>query len=873
MATIFAPATGVIAADTTEWLSAMQDTTLQHGADSIPATDLAAADTTINDSIASAPQSSFLDDVVLTNNQDSLIFDVKKNHIKMFSKGNVKYKDNSIDAEFIEMKIGENIIYAYGKEDSVGVYKQPVVVQGSQTYNMDTVVYNTDSEKMMVKGVVFQEGEGYIRGKNIKKIGDEIMNIGGGIYTTCDAEHPHFYLKMSKAQLVNSKNGKKVIIGPSYLYLEDVPLPIVLPFGFFPVMSEQNSGVIIPEFGEENLKGFYLRGGGYYFVLNDYMDLAVRGGIYSYGSWEGSANSTYRKRYKYNGNFGLNYSKDIFGEKGSTDYTNMSNYSITWSHQQDPKFKPNSTFSASVNYTSSQYNKYDATSLTDYVSAQTNSSIAYSKTWAGTPFSFSTNIQQSTNNRDSTVMLSLPNFVFNVNKIFPFRRKNIVGKLRWYENIGFTYNGTFKNSVTTKQDQLFSSEMFDQMQYGMQHTIPVSTSMNVLKYLNLTPSINYNERWYFNKVEKSWDATNQEIVTDTVGGFNRVYDYRFSLGFSTKVYGMAQFNGKDPIVKAIRHVLTPTVSMNYTPNFGADNFGYYKQVQSDSLGNMTTYSPYENGIYGVPGSGESASMSFSLGNNLEMKVRSRSDTLGEKKVKIFESLNISSSYNFLADSLNLAPFSLSARTTLFNSFGINLSATLDPYSIDEDGRKYNRFLVQDGPLARLTSMSLSFGYSFRSVFGLEGGTGSDALGAAPTAEQQSFFAENQINAVDQQQYLSNKYYDFSVPWNLSFNYSLAYSKPAHTANVTQTLGFNGSVNLTSKFGITFNGGYDFTSKALTPGNVNLTRDLHCWQMTFSWVPIGFRKSWNFTIRVKSGMLSDLKYEKSSGYLDNASYYD
>lgn len=845
---------------------------LTNKADSVIDTLSSLQDSTKTDT--TAKRKSSLTDIVITSNKDSLIYDVRANRLKMYTEGDVKYQDNNIRAEYIEMQIDSSIIYAYGKIDTAsGEYVKPQFTQGGQIYNMDTVVYNTKSDKMKVKGVVFEESGGFIRGKQVKKTSDGIMNIGGGIYTTCDAEDPHFYLKMSKAQLVDSKNGKKVIIGPSYLYLEDVPLPLVVPFGFFPVMSERNSGFILPEIGEDTNKGMFVTDGGYYFVFNDYMDLSLTAGIYTMGSWESNLSSTYKKRYKYSGSIGIDYSKTIYGEKDDDDYTNMSNYRIQWTHSQDSKFKPNSTFSASVNFTSSKYNQYDASSLSDYVSSQTNSSIAYSKTWAGTPLSFSTNIQQSMNNQDSSVMLSLPNFTLSASKIFPFRRSNVVGKLRWYENIGFTYTGTYQNSVTTKQDQLFSSEMFDAMQMGMKHSIPVSTTMTLLKYFNVTPSVTYNERWYLDKVNKSWDPTEKTVVTDTVSGFYRAYDYSAAVGVSTMLYGMLQFKGKDPAIQAIRHVLTPSLSASYSPNFGAEKYGYYKYVQSDSTGSMTKYSVFENGVYGSPSSGESASMSLSLSNNLEMKVRSQKDTTGYKKVKIFESLSASGSYNFLADSMNLSTISLSARTTLFNSLGINLSGTLDPYAVNSDGVRINRYAMKDGNLARLTNVALSFGYSFRSVFGLESGTGSDALAPQATQAQQDFFNENDVSLLEQQQYLNSTYYDFSVPWNLSFSYNLSYSKPLNTPSVTQTLSFNGSVNLTSKFGITFSGGYDFESNSLTPGTFNMTRDLHCWQMTFSWIPVGFRKSWSFTIRVKSGMLSDLKYEKSSGYLDSVNYYD
>ena len=479
------------------------DTTLRIALDS--SGNLVASDTLSADSTPKVKKA-FLEDVLNSKNKDSLIYDIKSGRVYIYNEGEVLYQDKTLNADYIDMDMTNDLISAKGSMDTLNnQYVKPVFKEGETVYNMDSIVYNMKSEKAKIYGIQFKEGEGILRGKDIKKMDDEIYNIHEGIYTTCDAEHPHFYLAMTKAQYVQGKRTKKVIIGPSYLVLEDVPLPIGIPFGFFPMVSDKNSGFIIPEIGEENIKGFFLRDGGYYFVFNDYMDLAVQGGIYTMGSWETSLTSSYKKRYKFNGNFSFDYSKDIIGDKSSTDYQNMNNYRLSWSHSQDPKFRPNSTFSASVNFSSSNYNKYDAESISDYTSAQTNSSISYSKTWAGTPFSLSANFQHSQNNRDSSVMLSLPNFVFNVSRIYPFQRKEMVGKQRWYEKISMSYTNTFNNSVTTKQDLLFKKDMFKNMKYGMKHEIPINSSFNLLRYLNLSPTFNYTERWYFSKIDKVWD--------------------------------------------------------------------------------------------------------------------------------------------------------------------------------------------------------------------------------------------------------------------------------------------------------------------------------------------------------------------------------
>ena len=651
-----------------------------------------------------------------------------------------------------------------------------------------------------------------------------------------------------------------------------------LPFGFFPTMSGRHSGFIMPTWGEEAIKGFFLRDAGYYFAFNDYMDMTVQGGFYTLGSWQASLASRYVKRYKYRGGLNFYFSKDIIGERDEPDYVNMNNFNLQWTHQQDAKFRPNSTFSASVNFSTSGYSKYGAQTINDYLNTQTNSSISYSKSWAGTPFSLSTNMQHSQNSQDTTVSLSFPNVVFSVSRVYPFRRKEAVGKQRWYEKISFTYTGTLGNNVKVKERDLFTDRMFKQMKNGVNHNIPISTSLNLLNYINVSPSANYQERWYFRKIDKEWDPVSRSVVNgDTTTGFYRLYDYSFSVSATTKLYGTYQFK-KTAAVQAFRHTLTPTISFNYRPDFGAAKYGYYKYVQSDTLGNMRRYSPFEEGLYGVPSAGRSAGISFGLTQTLEMKVRSNKDTSGFRKIKLIDNFSITSSYNFLADSLNLAPFSINLRTNLFKNVGLNVNATLDPYQIDANGRKVNKFMLRKGKLGRLTSVSTSFGYSFNSKnLGSSSPAAINDINSGTTEvppEYTDMFTQpgyNQIDPFTRRQMMSATYYDFSIPWNFGFNYSFSYTKPGLQANIVQTLGFNGSVNLTPKWGVTFNGGYDFGSKKITPGTFTLTRDLHCWQMSFNWVPIGFRKSWSFTINVKASMLKDLKYDRNSSFYDN--FYD
>lgn len=835
---------------------------------------VAARDTSKKDT---AQRKSFLDDVISGKNQDSLVYDLRNKTVYIYEKGDVDYQDKNLKADFMKINMDDKIIFAYGREDTTTkTNTRPEFTDGGSTYQMDTITYNIATEKARIKGVTTQDGEGYLKGSRVKKMPDNTINIANGKYTTCDLDHPHFYLAMTKAKTIP---GKKVIVGPSYLVMEDVPIYFLgLPFGFFPTMSGRHSGFIMPTWGEEAIKGFFLRDAGYYFAFNDYMDMTVQGGFYTLGSWQASLASRYVKRYKYRGGLNFYFSKDIIGERDEPDYVNMNNFNLQWTHQQDAKFRPNSTFSASVNFSTSGYSKYGAQTINDYLNTQTNSSISYSKSWAGTPFSLSTNMQHSQNSQDTTVSLSFPNVVFSVSRVYPFRRKEAVGKQRWYEKISFTYTGTLGNNVKVKERDLFTDRMFKQMKNGVNHNIPISTSLNLLNYINVSPSANYQERWYFRKIDKEWDPVSRSVVNgDTTTGFYRLYDYSFSVSATTKLYGTYQFK-KTAAVQAFRHTLTPTISFNYRPDFGAAKYGYYKYVQSDTLGNMRRYSPFEEGLYGVPSAGRSAGISFGLTQTLEMKVRSNKDTSGFRKIKLIDNFSITSSYNFLADSLNLAPFSINLRTNLFKNVGLNVNATLDPYQIDANGRKVNKFMLRKGKLGRLTSVSTSFGSSFNSKnLGSSSPAAINDINSGTTEvppEYTDMFTQpgyNQIDPFTRRQMMSATYYDFSIPWNFGFNYSFSYTKPGLQANIVQTLGFNGSVNLTPKWGVTFNGGYDFGSKKITPGTFTLTRDLHCWQMSFNWVPIGFRKSWSFTINVKASMLKDLKYDRNSSFYDN--FYD
>lgn len=828
-----------------------------------------------------AKKGAALEAPITGKNKDSLVFNVRDKMVYIYREGDVKYQSMQMKADFMAINMDTRQIRAYGIHDTVNnepTVTRPEFTEGGKTFTMDTIDYNIESGKAKIKGIAMKEGEGYLIGKNVKKMSDNTINIADGIFTTCEnTDHPHFGLVMSKAKLIP---GKKAIIGPSYIVLEDVPIYFLgLPEGFFPLNQGPKSGFIMPKYGEEYVKGFFLRDFGYYFTFNDYIDLTLKGGIYTLGSWEASASSRYIKRYKYSGNLAANYSKVRFGDKGAADYTNQGNFRIQWTHQQDPKFRPGSTFSASVNFATSGYSKYSAQSLNDILATQTNSSISYSKSWSGTPFSMSANLAVSQNSQSKAISVTLPNVVVNMSRIYPFKRKEVMGKERWYEKISMSYTGKLTNSVQTTESEIFTPQTLDKMRNGIEHSIPVSTTLKLFNYLNISPTANYTEKWYFKKQDRQWNPETQKVeYLDPEYGFYRLYNYNVAISASTKLYGMYRFKNPKAKIKAIRHVITPNIGFSYAPDFSKQKYGYYKVVQSDTTGRVQIYSPFEGNAYGIPSSGRSASLNFSLKQNLEMKVASKRDTTGTKIIKLIDDLSISGSYNFLADSMNLSNLQLSFRTTLTQNFGIQLSATLDPYQVTPQGRRINKFLFAKGKPGRIVSTGWSFGYTFQSKNkGRSGSKMNDITSQSIDPAYANPFSDpyGTMDPVLRRMYMAQSYYDFALPWNLSFNYTISYGislvnngTTGYKKNINQSIGFNGSVNLTPKWGVTFQGGFDLMTGKLTTSSISISRDLHCWQMGFSWIPFGYHKSWSFHIGVKSSMLQDLKYDKSQSMYDN-----
>ncbi len=821
---------------------------------------------------SSSGSGAFLDDILSGKNTDSLYYDIANKKVYIYEQGDVKYQGKNLKADFMQIDMETREIYAYGKTDTIdgeSTVVKPEFVDAGTTYVMDTITYNLKSAKAKIRGVATQEGDGWLIGNHVKKMPDNAINILGGKYTTCDCtDHPHFYLAMNKAKMIP---GKKMITGATYLVIEDVPI-IGIPGGFFPMTTGAKSGFLMPTYGEDS-KGFFLQDMGYYFILSDHMDLTLTGGLYSLGSWDLSAASRYVKRYKYTGSLSMDFANTILGEKGDSDYSSQNNFKIQWSHSQDAKANPGSTFSASVNLTTSGYNRYSTTNLNDILQTQTNSSISYSKSWTGTPLSMSANMSVSQNSQYGTLSVTLPTVVLSMSRIYPFQRKNAVGESRWYEKIAMTYSGKLTNSVTTTEEEIFEPETLQNMKNGIEHKIPITASFKALNYIDVSPSATYTEKWYFRADNYEWNSQLNKV--DTLApeyGFYRLYNYNVAASGSTTVYGTYQNKKSDGAIQAIRHTVTPSFGFSYAPDFSDQKYGYYRTVQTDSLGNYKTYSPYTNNAYGVPSSGQTLAMTFGIDQSLEMKVRSERDTSGVKKVKLIDQLSLSGSYNFLADSMRFSLNTVRLNTTLFGNFGLNLSIGLDPYKVSPEGVRYDELFFP----GRLTSMSWSYGYTFKSRADKSQSALNDITSSIPSAYTNPFYDPyGQMDPTLRRQYMSQSYYDFSIPWNFGFNYSVSYSikyvnngTTGYEPNITQTVGFNGSVNLTPKTGVTFSGGYDIMANKLSTSQVAISRDLHCWQMSFSWVPFGYYKSWSFNIGVRAASLADLKYDKSESIYDN-----
>ena len=847
-----------------------------------------------------------LDAPVTYQATDSMVM-TAGNWAYLYGEGDVKYQNIELQSELIEMNLDSSMVYAKFGLDSIGdEFGYPLFKEGEQQYESKTMRYNFKSKKGYITDVITQQGEGYVTAGRTKKMEGDVLNMVGGRYTTCDEhEHPHFYIQMTKAKVRPKKN---IVTGPVYLVLEDVPLyPLGLPFCFFPFSSTYSSGIIMPTFGDESTRGFYLREGGYYFALSDYMDLAVLGEIYTKGSWGLSAKSQYKKRYKYSGNFNASYLVTKLGDKGLPDYSLSKDFKIQWTHTQDPKANPNLTFSASVNFATSSYDRNNTNSLYngDINNNTTSSSVNITKRFPNSPFTISGTMNVNQVKRDSSISLTLPSLTVTMTKIFPFKRKKPIGKERWYEKIAMSYTGTFSNSITTKENQLLKSNLVKDWKNGAQHKIPVSATFQLFNYINITPQFDYTERWYTSKITQEYDPQQQRMVArDTTYNFYRVYDFSGSISASTTLYGFFKplpFLGNK--VEMIRHRFEPSVSFSAAPDFASSRFGFYEHyVYQDANGNDQEYiySPFSHNMYGVPGQGKQGNVSFQLNNNLEMKVRSDKDSTGFKKISLIDKLSLGMSYNLAADSFQWSDLSASIRLKLSKSYTLNLSGMFDTYTYDENGQRLDipRWKAGKG-IGRLRSTSTSFSYTFnndtfKKLFGKKdegtSGTGASATGqegtdpgVGPTdgeaTGEEAAGSRLLGKKKDTGEYDSDGYLVGNIPWSLSFSYSLSLGygtfnreKREYDYRLTNSLSFNGNIQPTKNWTFNFNATYDFDAKKISYMTCNISRNMHCWQMTASFVPVGPYKSYSFSVSVSSSLLKDLKYDKRSNYRDGQDWY-
>lgn len=770
----------------------------------------------------------FLDSEIEKYAEDSIDIDIDGRKVHLYGNSKITYKNTTIAAAYILINWVENTIFATSMKDSANKdIGHPILTENKSSFKAKEITYNFKSKKCYVKQISTKEGDGYILGKIVKKMEDDILYFKKGDYTTCDAEKPHYSIRSNKIKVIP---GKKIITGPAYLTFFNIPTPLIFPFGYFPNNTNQSSGIIIPSYGESQELGFFLKNGGYYLPINKKADLTFKGDIYSKGSWNVKSILNYKKRYKYNGSLNLSFANMKNSEKGFPNYNLKRDFFIRWKHNQDAKTNPNLQISANVNAGTSTFHRNNLSNTNDYLSNTFQSNISLRKKWANSPFSLSSNIRHNQNTQSKIINLSLPEISLNMNRIFPF--KNKISKDRWYEKVGLRYSMNAKNDISIVDSLLFTKNTLSKFRNGIKHTIPINTSLKVFNYLTLNPSLNFTERWYFSQINKNWDGNN--IITDTIRTFTRAHEYNLSSSLSTKIYGLVQF--KKGKIKAIRHVLTPNISFSYKPDFSNEKFNYYKQVQINNDGDKVLYSIMENGIYGSPSRGETGNINLNINNVFEMKINSKNDTSqSEKKIKILESFNISSSYNLLKDSLNLSNINLNARTRVLKVLDINFSSTYDPYITNKS--KNNNLNVleinKNNRLARLKNLNTSIGLNIN---------------------DKSF---NKKNSDETRSFIE-------IPWDLRLNYNLTYNKgynSAEFADTIQSLNFSGNIKISDKWKLGFRSGYDFDSKDLTYTSIDIYRDLHCWELMFNYIPFGFQRSYTLTIQVKAPSLRDLKYER------------
>lgn len=845
---------------------------------------------------------------------DSLVYDAKSKRAYLFGQSAVKYENMDLKSERINMCLDSSLVHATGIRDTAdhmgkALTGTPVFTMGSDSYESDTMAFNFKTKKGLISNVYTQQEDGYMRSELSKRNDNGEIFLQHGRYTTCDAPHPDFYIAISRAKM---RPGKDVVFGPAYLVVADVPLPLAIPYGFFPFTKSYSSGLIMPTYGDESNRGFYLRDGGYYFAMSDKWDLKLLGEIYTKGSWGVSAASNYRKRYKYSGSFLFSYQDTRTGDKGMPDYMKQTSFKVQWSHRQDSKANPFSSLSASVNFATTSYERNNLSSLYNpqtLTQSTRTSSVNWSTTFSSIGLSLSSTANLNQNMRDSTIAMTLPDLNISLSRFYPFKRKHAAGDERWYEKISVGYTGQLSNSISTKEDKLMHSNLAKDWRNGFQHNIPINGSFTLFNYLNINPTFSFTDRMYANKVMRSWDAEHQKEVCDTVYGFQNVYNWSASLSMSTKMYGFWIPNRKvfGDKIQAIRHVITPTVSFSYAPDFGASRYGYWQTYQkTDADGNVSLveYSPYSQSLYGVPGRGKTGNISFSLSNNLEMKVKSDKDTTGIRKISLIDELGARMSYNMADKERPWSDLSMDIRLKWWKNYTFNMTAVFATYAyeLDKDGKPYVGTHTEwgKGRFGRFqgTSQNISFTLTpekLKKLFG--GGDDSDDEKKKKKNDDEGIDTNIESNVDDDMiegqrgakkssggkaETDADGYMKFSMPWSLTFGYGITMRENTqgkfntksmrYPYKFTQTLNVSGNVRISDGWNISFSSGYDFEFKKMSMTTASLQRDLHCFNMSCQ-VVLAPYTSYNFTFRCNASTLTDaLKYDKRSGYSNAVQWY-
>jgi hypothetical protein len=800
--------------------------------------------------------------------EDSIKADINNNIVFLYGKAKVKYEDFEIEADFIQLDQKNNTLFAKGLiNPKTKIYSgKPVLTQGAEPpLTTDSLFFNYKTKKGKSFGVFTDVEGGFLQAAQFKKNQYDEGFFKRGIYSTCNLPHPHFGIHITRGIATD----KQIITGPAYLVIEDIPLPLGVPFGFFPKPNRRSGGLLFPTFGEDT-RGFFMRDLGYYLGLNDYWDLSTRGTLYSKGSYELGTAARYRKNYKYDGGLNFRFASTRNGVEGTEAFKRPNkDFNLTWSHSQSPLANPGTTFSASVNAgTGSYFSNTGAAGTynpTEIARNALSSSISYGKVFGNGLFNFSSSLSHNQDIEQQTIFLDLPRFSLNMTTINPFDTKDRAGEQKWYQRLSLGYSMQGSNSINTKEYKLFKKESLKDFRNGIQHDIPINLSLNILKYFQFNSGMQYSEKWYLQTIRKRLDpvASGFKQVTDTIQGFSRVYDYSVNTGLATKVYG--KFNFKKGNLMALRHIMTPSVNFNYRPDFGSSRFGYFRNLQGDTSKIATRYSIYENAVFGSPSSGRVAGIGFSVDNNVEAKVRSDADsTKNSINIPILQSLTFSGSYNFAAENFKLSTIGFSGRTSFFKEkIGINFFGTLDPYKLDDFGNRIDKYTIESGKLARLTNFGLSTDFSLNSKAAKKRGENLNELDKGK--QNLSRAQQEELNAISRD---PNAFVDFNIPWNVNAAYSFNYSKNGLQSNISNTLNVSGDLNVTPKWKVQYTSGYDFQSNKLSLTQFSIYRDLHCWDLSFRWSPLGTYKFYSVDLRVKASILQDLKLSKRRDFYNN-----